>query len=175
MSVQPSELPGEAEMKMPSYREMSEALSKRSISKSPADYGKAGGVPICAPGEVPGIIWPKTETQPWASAAAGSWLDSLTSAERKECAVSRGFMAYFPDAIALVARHSVRMNEKHNPGQPVHWSRGKSNDHDDCIGRHSLAIAVDPDSLDDGQPHMVCRAWRAMAALQEWAEKQGGK
>lgn len=105
-------------------------------------------------------------------ARAGQWLDSLTSKERKECAVSRGFFAYFPDAVALIARHSVRMNEKHNPGQPVHWSRGKSNDHEDCVGRHSLAIAIDPNSLDDGQPHIVCRAWRAMAALQEWAEKQ---
>ena len=102
----------------------------------------------------------------------GDWLQSLSSAERKECAVSRGIFAYFPDAIALVARHSVRTNEKHNPGQPVHWNREKSSDHEDCIGRHSIAVAVDPNSLDDGQPHIVCRAWRALAALQEWAEKQ---
>ena len=122
------------------------------------------------PRAVPGVI-AKPAPQP----GAGGWLEGLTSKERKECAVSRGFFAYFPDAVALVARHSVRMNEKHNPGQPVHWSREKSNDHDDCIGRHSLAIAVDPNSLDDGQPHIVCRAWRAMAALQEWAEKQGAK
>ena len=100
----------------------------------------------------------------------GAFIDSLTSAERKEAAVSRGLFAYFPDALALVARHSVRANEKHNPGQPVHWSREKSADHEDCIARHSLSIAIDPSSLDDGQPHIVCRAWRALAALQLWAE-----
>lgn len=102
----------------------------------------------------------------------GAFLNSLSSAERKECAVSRGLFAYFPDALALVARHSVRMNEKHNPGQPVHWSRDKSTDHEDCIGRHTLAIAANPDALDDGQPEVVCRAWRALAAAQLWAEKQ---
>lgn len=105
----------------------------------------------------------------------GAFLDSLTSAERKEVAVFRGLFAYFPDALALIARHSVRANEKHNPGQPVHWSREKSNDHEDCIARHSLSIAIDPDSLDDGQPHVVCRAWRALAALQLWAEQKYDK
>jgi hypothetical protein len=107
-----------------------------------------------------------------ATVQPGDWLNSLTSAERKEVAFSRGFLNYFPDAVALIARHSVRSNEKHNPGRPVHWSRGKSNDHEDCIGRHSIAVAVDPDSLDGDVPHMVCRAWRALAALQEWAEEQ---
>jgi len=102
----------------------------------------------------------------------GDWLQSLTSAERKEVAVARGLYAYFPDALALIARHSVRSNEKHNPGQPVHWAREKSNDHEDCIARHSLAVAVDPNSLDGDAPHIICRAWRALAALQEWAEKQ---
>ena len=100
----------------------------------------------------------------------GDWLNNLTSAERKEVAVSRGLFAYFPDALALIARHSVRANEKHNPGEPVHWARHKSTDQEDCIGRHSLAVAVDPDSLDGDVPHMVCRAWRALAALQLWAE-----
>lgn len=105
-------------------------------------------------------------------AAPGDWLNTLSSAERKECAMSRGVLAYFPDALALVARHSVRMNEKHNPGERVHWSRGKSADHDDCVVRHSASIAVDPDSTDgDGAYHIVCRAWRALAALQVWIEE----
>ena len=102
----------------------------------------------------------------------GVFIDSLSSADRKQVAMSRGLLAYFPDALALVARHSVRANEKHNPGEPVHWSREKSNDHEDCIVRHSASIAVDPNSTDDGQPHVVCRAWRALAALQLWAEAQ---
>lgn len=120
---------------------------------------------------VPGVI-AKPEAKSPRVNANGKWLASLSHKERKECAVSRGFFAYFADAIALVARHSVRMNEKHNPGQPVHWSRDKSSDHEDCIARHSLAVSINPDAMDDGQPEIVCRAWRAMAALQEWAERQ---
>ena len=102
----------------------------------------------------------------------GAFLEELSSADRKQVAVARGLFAYFPDALALVARHSVISNEKHNPGSPVHWSREKSKDHEDCIGRHSISVAIDPNSLDDGQPHIVCRAWRALAALQIWAEEQ---
>jgi hypothetical protein len=109
------------------------------------------------------------------SVKSGDWLNSLTSAERKECAVSSGLFAYFPDALAAVARHSVRANEKHNPGQPLHWSRAKSSDHGDCIGRHALAVAADPDARDDGQPEVVCRAWRALAALQLWIEAKHAK
>lgn len=109
------------------------------------------------------------------SAKPGDWLNGLSSAERKEVAVARGLFAYFPDALALVARHSVRSNEKHNPGQPVHWSREKSSDHEDCIARHSLSVAVDPDALDGDVPHIVCRAWRALAALQLWAEAKKAK
>lgn len=107
---------------------------------------------------------------------AGAWLNSLNSQERKECAVSRGFMAYFPDALAMVARHSVRMNEKHNPGQPVHWAREKSSDQPDCEARHLIATSIDRNVQDaDGAYEMVCKAWRAMADLQEWIEEQHSK
>lgn len=106
----------------------------------------------------------------------GDWLNSLTSAERKEIAMARALMAYFPDALALIARHSFRMNEKHNPGQSVHWSRDKSNDHDDCVSRHSANVAVDPDSVDaDGAYHIICRGWRSLAAIQVWAEQKYAK
>ena len=105
----------------------------------------------------------------------GDWLASLTSEQRKEVAVSRGLFAYFPDALALIARHSVRSNEKHNPGEPVHWAREKSTDQEDCIGRHSLAVAVDPDSMDGDAPHILCRAWRSLAALQLWIEAKRKK
>lgn len=105
-------------------------------------------------------------------AARGLYIDGLTSVQRKKAAVSRGFFAYFPDAIAMVAAHSVKQNDKHNPGEPVHWARGKSNDHEDCILRHSLSVAIDPSSTDeDNTYHIVARAWRAMAALQIWIEE----
>ena len=89
--------------------------------------------------------------------------------------MSRGLFGYFPDALAAISRHSFRMNEKHNPGEPVHWSRDKSKDHPDCELRHALAIAVNPDATDDGQPEMVCKAWRALAELQVWIEGKVAK
>lgn len=107
-----------------------------------------------------------------ADSVPGAWLHSLSSDERKECAVSRGLFAYFPDALVMIARHSVRANEKHNPGQPVHWAREKSPDHEDCIARHSISVAIDPDAMDGDVPHIVCRAWRALAALQVWIERK---
>ena len=85
------------------------------------------------------------------------------SKARKEAPVYSGFLAYFPDAIAEVARLSKAGNDKHNPGEPLHWSRGKSNDHADCIARHQLEF----DQIDtDGFYHAVKVAWRAMAQLQ---------
>ena len=114
---------------------------------------------------------PMPPESPASNATPGAWLASLNSAQRKEAAVALGFMAYFPDAMALVARHSVRMNEKHNPGERVHWARGKSTDQSDCEARHLIATTVDPDARDaDGAYEMVCKAWRAMADLQLWAE-----
>lgn len=118
----------------------------------------------------PGLLLPGIMSPVPGPVKPGDWLASLSSAERKECAVHRGLYAYFPDALPAVARHSYRSNEKHNPGQPMHWSRAKSSDQDDCVGRHSIAIAANPDALDDGQPEMICRAWRALAALQLWIE-----
>jgi len=76
------------------------------------------------------------------------------SAERKTYPLSTGLMRYFPRALAAVAHHSYVNNEKHNPSEPVHWSRGKSDDHADCLLRHML----------DGD--LVAVAWRALAQLE---------
>lgn len=95
------------------------------------------------------------------------------SAERKSTPIWSGVLRYFPDAIAAVARLSKAGNDKHNPGKPLHWSRGKSNDHGDCIIRHQMdPEAVDPDT---GELHAVAVAWRALAQLQLLEEKRLGK
>jgi len=92
------------------------------------------------------------------------------SQERKDTPIFSGFMAYFPAAVAEVARLSKAGNDKHNPGEPMHWSRDKSNDHAGCIMRHLLEHGeVD----DDGFSHTVKVAWRAMALLQEELEAAG--
>ena len=88
--------------------------------------------------------------------------------ERKDTPICSGVLDYFPDALAAVARVSKAGNDQHNPGQPLHWARGKSTDHADCIIRHLM----DRGNLDtDGQLHSAKTAWRALALLQEEIEK----
>jgi hypothetical protein len=70
---------------------------------------------------------------------------------------------YFPDALVAVALVSWNGNNQHNPGEPLHWSRGKSYDHADTMLRHF----AERGSLDtDGQMHEAKMAWRALAILQ---------
>lgn len=90
---------------------------------------------------------------------------------RKEAPMYEGFLKYFPDAVFAVARLSFISNEKHNPGEPLHWAKGKSTDEPDCIMRHLVDQGiVDPD---DGAVHEVKLAWRGMANLQRFIDKNG--
>lgn len=92
------------------------------------------------------------------------------SQERKDTPVVRGFIDYFPAAVAEVARLSKAGNDKHNPGEELHHARGKSGDHADCILRH----LIERGTVDtDGFLHDVKVAWRAMAMLQEALEARG--
>lgn len=109
----------------------------------------------------------------------GRLLARFSSAERKEYPVTRGVLDYFPDALTLIARLSWAGNEKHNPGEALHWARSKGGDNPDCIGRHLIERdGSDVIELQDGRrieiPHRVAMAWRALAELQLWAEKEYG-
>ena len=91
-----------------------------------------------------------------------------TAAARKAVPICTGFLDYFPDAVADVARLSKIGNDQHNPGEPMHWARGKSTDQADCILRHQM----DRGTVDtDGVLHDAKVAWRAMAQLQLAIEK----
>ncbi len=82
---------------------------------------------------------------------------------RKEAPIARGVLDYFPDALYEVAILSKKGNDQHNPGQPMHWAKEKSNDHADCIIRH----LIDRGTVDtDGVRHAAKVAWRALALLQ---------
>ena len=81
-------------------------------------------------------------------------------AERKKTVLFSGFFAYFPHAIAAVARHSYDGSKKHNPDEPVKWTRSKSNDHVDALLRHLM------------EKDYVAVVWRALALLQEHIEQQ---
>lgn len=92
------------------------------------------------------------------------------SASRKNIPLATGLLDYFPLALAEIARLSKFGNDKHNPGQPLHWSRDKSTDHADCILRHLADRGtIDPES---GFLHDVGLGWRALANLQLALEKQ---
>lgn len=94
-------------------------------------------------------------------------LSQLSSAERKKYPMAAGLMDYFPDALAGVANISFLGNEKHNPGEPLHWARGKSMDHADCVQRHLQERGtLDP----EGVRHSLQLAWRALALAQEELE-----
>ena len=93
------------------------------------------------------------------------------SEARKGVPLCTGVLDYFPAALAAVAKLSKFGNDKHNPGEPLHWARGKSMDHADCIARHLVDRGViDPDTQ---MSHTVEVAWRALALLQEELEAAG--
>lgn len=88
-----------------------------------------------------------------------------------------GCMNYFPDALLAVAEHSRKANDKHNPGEKLHWSKSKSSDHADCVARHLLDIGPDWNSVDTefDSYHATALAWRALALLQTVIEREKEK
>jgi len=94
------------------------------------------------------------------------------SASRKDIPLARGVLDYFPAALAEVAKLSKAGNDKHNPGEEMHHARSKSSDHADCIIRHLMERGTD--DPEDGIPHIVKVAWRALALCQEELEERKG-
>jgi len=95
----------------------------------------------------------------------------VSSIGRKAIPLARGLLDYFPAALAAVADLSRAGNDKHNPGEDLHWARGKSMDHADCILRHLVDRGkIDPE---DGISHTTKAAWRCLALLQEELEATG--
>ncbi len=89
--------------------------------------------------------------------------------QRKNTPMFSGLLAYFPDALAEVARVSEAGSRQHHPGEPLHWDKSKSTDHADCIVRH----LVDSGTLDDdGMRHSAKVAWRSLALLQTEIDKE---
>jgi len=93
-------------------------------------------------------------------------------AQRKNTPITTGVLDYFPLALAEVARVSKAGNDQHNPGQPLHWSKGKSTDHADCIARHLVDRGTWDTSDNPPQRHSAKLAWRALANLQIELEEE---
>lgn len=114
---------------------------------------------------VPTGVVPRRITQPALPPASSTkhMLLPTDPQERKGIPITTGVLDYFPLAIAEVAKCSKAGNDQHNPGQPLHWAKGKSTDHADCIPRH----LIDRGAFDtDGIRHSAKLAWRALALLQ---------
>lgn len=90
---------------------------------------------------------------------------------RSEFPLADGLLDYFPNALAEIARHSKMAGDKHHPGEPLHWERGKSTDHRNKIIKHCID-AGKKDS--EGNRHSTALAWRALALLQEELEREHG-
>lgn len=91
---------------------------------------------------------------------------------RKNTPITTGVLDYFPRALVAVAQCSKAGNDQHNPGQPLHWAKGKSTDHADCISRH----LIDRHTVDtDGIKHAAKLAWRALALLETILEEEEKK
>jgi len=89
---------------------------------------------------------------------------------RKACPVYSGVLAYFPDAIKEVAYTSFVGNEQHNPGEPLHWAKEKSQDEPDACVRHM--IDHDENPLDDDTClHLAKACWRALGNLQRYLDQ----
>lgn len=110
--------------------------------------------------------------------------------KRKSVPVFEGVLMYFPRAIAAVAEVSAAGNKQHNPGQPLHWARGKSMDQYNTALRHMMdhrmgsgrdTLPLSPpinngwlqESRDeDGVRHLAKAAWRILAALELAIEEE---
>lgn len=93
-------------------------------------------------------------------------LNNLTSEERKQCPVYSGFIKYFPNAVISVANHSFIANQKHNPGEKLHWAKEKSTDEKDAELRHLIDVAKGNEIDENGLYALTAKAWRAMADLE---------
>ena len=90
--------------------------------------------------------------------------------DRKGMPVYSGVLAYFPDALKEVAKCSLAGNNQHHPEKPLHWDKSKSFDNEDALVRHLIDHSKNPLD-DDGVLHLTKVAWRALASLQIYLEK----
>lgn len=107
-------------------------------------------------------------------------------AARKALPIMR-VLGYFTAAFGGLTRHAVRGNAQHNGTEALHWARGKSADHAECVGRHSFDMMDYHAWLERNPTHPEreavlaeleheydARLWRAAADSQEFYEKYRG-
>lgn len=88
-------------------------------------------------------------------------------AARKRIPLFTGCISYFPRALSEIAKVSLRGNEQHHPGAPLHWDKSTSTDQLDAQVRH-MVDSLDPDV--DRIEALAQAAWRALAELETACE-----
>lgn len=86
--------------------------------------------------------------------------------KRKRLQMWTYLLEYFPDAFLAEVEVSVAGNEQHNPGQRLHWARGKSMDQMNTAFRHMWDYGRGVKKDTDGQWHLAKARWRLGAQLQ---------
>lgn len=89
---------------------------------------------------------------------------------RKAYPMYSGLLKYFPNALKYVSHVSYVSNNQHHPGKPLHWDKEKSTDEPDCLMRHLTDHSINPFD-DDGLLHLGKVAWRSLANLERYLEK----
>ena len=105
------------------------------------------------------------------------------AAERKKYPIATGVLDYFPSALLEIAKVSYVGNQQHNPGQPLHWARGKSTDQADTTIRHFMERDEEAEDAApnarrlqkdiDGTYHLAKACWRLLAEFQLLLEAEG--
>jgi hypothetical protein len=109
--------------------------------------------------------------EPWNATTSTDFELPDDSDLRKEIPLWTGLFEYFPNALAETSRVSLLGNNKHNPGEDMHWARGKSMDQANCILRHMMDARFGHRDK-DGMHHLAYAAWRALANLQLALEQE---
>jgi len=130
-------------------------------------------------GPIQGLPWPLSPSELRALPPDAKRASPLpTQSEiRKTIPLASGCQDYFPAALAAVAELSFWGNEKHNPGEPLHDARGKSQDDADCLLRHFTDRGKLDEIVVNGKQikvrHSTAVAWRALRILQKELEADG--
>lgn len=92
--------------------------------------------------------------------------------ERKKWQLWTFLTEYFPDAFLAVVDVSIKGNDQHNPGQPLHWAREKSTDQMNTAMRHAWDHSRGTIKDSDNCYHLAKAIWRLSAELQLTIEKE---
>ena len=92
-------------------------------------------------------------------------LNEMTDSERKALPIYEGALAYFPNALCLVAEQSLTGQQQYAPDEPLAWFREKSTDELGSLSRHILDYALAEQRDDYKEMYKATRAiaWRALA------------